>query len=85
MALSRAQEALIDRILDRARGGQLARPFQSGDIEATMANPQTLRLKISGANARALTNDWVSTCAAKAGNAEKRPSPGTHILIDIRI
>ncbi len=84
MALTGAQEALIDRILDKAKSGKLTRPFQSGNVSATMPNANTLRLRISGAGARSAANDWVTSCAQKAGGANRRPSPDqSYILIDV--
>jgi hypothetical protein len=86
MALTGAQEALIDRIVAKARSGQLTRAFVSGNVEATMPNSQTLRLKITGATARAAANDWVGACTRSAGNAQKRPSPDSgYIWIDMSI
>jgi hypothetical protein len=86
MALNGAQEALIDRILEKARSGHLNKAFVSGAVEATMPNANTVRLRVGGNNPRGLVNDWVSTCAAKAGSARQRPSPNmAYVVIDMTI
>ena len=89
MALDAAQERVIEEILERARDGRLRqRAFSSGNITAGFVNgkPNEVRVRVIGATARAQVNDWVSTCAQKAGHAEQRPSPRQdQIFIDMRL
>jgi hypothetical protein len=89
MALDAAQERVIDQILERARDGRLRqRAFSSGNVTAGFvpSRPNEVRVQVTGETARAQVNDWVSTCAAKAGHAQQRPSPRQdQIFIDMRL
>ena len=85
MALSEAQDALLDRILASARANRLVRPFREGNVVATMVGTDMLRLRINGAAALADANAWIGACAQKAGAAARRSSDGNYVILELPI
>ena len=77
MALDAAQERVIDQILERARDGRLRKPYVNGDVAAQFIGEDRtrFRVRITGATARDVVNDWVTVLATKAGHAERKPAP----------